>query len=124
MMGLLGSSCVYAQEKLKNSVHGADSQFNKASNVFGINIVQDVPTLGVIIGNVINTIFGFLGVGLVLVIVYSGFMYMTSQGEPEKAKKARRTLVNAIIGAAIVILAWSISYGVLALITQEVIKKS
>jgi len=123
MIGLLGSPFVYAQEKLKNSVHGKGSQFNEASNVFGINIVQDVPTLGVIIGNVINIIFGFLGVGLVLVIIYSGFMYMTSQGEPEKAKKARRTLVNAIIGAAIVILAWSISYGVLTLITQEVIKK-
>lgn len=41
-------------------------------------------------------------------IIYGGFLFVTSQGEPEGIKKARTTVFNAIIGVVISILASTI----------------
>ena len=41
-------------------------------------------------------------------IIYGGFLFVTSQGDPEGIKKARTTVLNAVIGVAISILASSI----------------
>lgn len=38
-------------------------------------------------------------------VIYGGFMYMTSQGEPDKAANARKTIVNAVAGLVIGLLA-------------------
>ncbi|MCA9330370.1 hypothetical protein KDA11_06985 [Candidatus Saccharibacteria bacterium] len=34
-------------------------------------------------------------------VVYGGFLFVTSQGEPEGVKKARSSIINALIGLAI-----------------------
>jgi hypothetical protein len=34
-------------------------------------------------------------------VIYGGIMFMTSQGEPDKAANARRTIINAVIGLVI-----------------------
>lgn len=41
-------------------------------------------------------------------VIYGGFMYLTSQGEPDKAKNAQQTITNAIIGLVIALLATGI----------------
>lgn len=41
-------------------------------------------------------------------VIYGGFRYITSQGEPENAKSARQTIINALIGLVIAIAAASI----------------
>lgn len=41
-------------------------------------------------------------------VIYGGFMYMTSQGEPDKAANARHTIINAVIGLVIALLATGI----------------
>lgn len=41
-------------------------------------------------------------------IIYGGFNYMTSQGEPDKTAKARGTLINAAGGMIVAILATAI----------------
>lgn len=38
-------------------------------------------------------------------VVYGGIRYITSQGEPENTKAARGTIINALIGMAIAIIA-------------------
>ncbi|MDO8571370.1 MAG: pilin [bacterium] len=115
-------SATFAQTEIEKSIHGAQSQFIEAGKVFGIDDKTDVQTPGAILINIINVIFGLLGLVLVIAIMYSGFQWMASSGEVEKAKKARRNLTNALIGAAIVILAWSISYGVIGIITSDIVK--
>lgn len=49
-------------------------------------------------------------VGLVSVVfvIVGGIKYVTSQGEPSKTKGAQQTILNALIGAAIAILASAI----------------
>jgi hypothetical protein len=38
-------------------------------------------------------------------IVYAGFRYLTAQGEPDKAKQALGTIINALVGLGITIVA-------------------
>ncbi len=78
---------------------------------------DDPATPGEIIGKIIQLVLGFLGLVFVILTVYAGFMYMMSGGEAEKAKKARSLLINAIIGTAIIISAWAITYFVLTSLT-------
>lgn len=41
-------------------------------------------------------------------VIYGGFRYITSQGDPEGAKSARQTIINALVGLVIAIAAASI----------------
>ncbi|MGH7158302.1 MAG: pilin [Candidatus Saccharimonadales bacterium] len=45
--------------------------------------------------------------GLVAIafVIYGGFQFITSQGEPEASKQARQTIINAIIGLVIALFA-------------------
>ena len=45
------------------------------------------------------------GMLAVVFIIYGGIRYITSQGEPETKKSARGTIINALIGLAIAIIA-------------------
>lgn len=63
----------------------------------------------VIAANIINAGLGLLGIILVGIIVYAGFLYMTSGGVPEKTQKARAWIRNAIIGLIIILSAWAIT---------------
>jgi len=45
------------------------------------------------------------GVTAVIVIIISGFNYMTANGDPQKAKKARDALIGALIGLFIMSIA-------------------
>lgn len=45
------------------------------------------------------------GLVAVLFVIYGGFQYVASQGEPDNLKKARETIINALIGLAVVLIA-------------------
>lgn len=92
-----------------------------------VNIVRNVawgPTaqqsIGLIVGSVILTSLGLLGVIFVVLLTYGGFLWLTSAGEEEKAKKARDLIVNSLIGILIVIAAYSIAYFVLSRLAPAV----
>ncbi len=56
--------------------------------------------------NRIKTILLVVGIGIaVIFIVVGGIMYMTSQGDDEKAGKAKKLIINALIGVAIMLVA-------------------
>lgn len=55
--------------------------------------------------NVINAIMGIVAAVAVIAIVIGGIQYMTSVGDPGKVKRAKDTILYAVIGLVIVILA-------------------
>lgn len=61
--------------------------------------------LGAILLAVVEILLRIGAIVAVGYIIYGGFMYMTSQGEPDKATSARTTIINAIIGLALAIVA-------------------
>lgn len=61
---------------------------------------EDLPKILLAAFEIILRISGLLAVGFVMV---GAFQYMLSQGDPEKTKGARRTIVNSLVGLAIAI---------------------
>lgn len=56
----------------------------------------------------------------VLFIIYGGYQYMFAAGSDDKAKAGRKTLVNAIIGLVIVVLAYVIIQVVYRFLTDDI----
>jgi len=54
---------------------------------------------------IVDILLRVAGLVAVAFVVYGGFMYMTSQGEPDKTSKAKNTLLNSLIGLTIAIMA-------------------
>ncbi len=66
--------------------------------------------IGAIVGRIIEASFGILGLVFLIIIVYSGFLWATSAGDPKKVGKARGMIINGVIGLAIAISAYSITH--------------
>ena len=81
---------------------GANGICNKL-NGLNCNEVKDVNLL---ILTVINWVLSITLAVDVLFIIFGGFLYITSAGNEDRASKGKNTIVNAIIGLAIVILAY------------------
>lgn len=103
----------------------ADDPFNRAQSytenvAAGAEVTtgQDLPQ---IIGRIINVVLGFLGIILLIYILYAGFLYMTAGGDTEKVKTAKDMIKNAIIGLIIVVAAFAISNFVLGSIINSVV---
>lgn len=67
----------------------------------GSDLVSSVKTI-------INVILGVLSFVAVAIIILGGVSYMTSQGDPAKATKAKNTIVYAVIGLVVSLLAFAI----------------
>lgn len=65
-----------------------------------------------IIGTVIQTFLGLLGVLFLVYMLYAGYNWLIAQGEEEKVTKAKDTIQRAVIGLIITIAAYAISYWV------------
>ena len=66
-------------------------------------------TLEAKVGDIIKTFLGFLGIILVIVIIYAGFLWMTAGGNPEQVKKGQAWLKNGVIGIVIILMAYIIT---------------
>jgi len=55
-----------------------------------------------IIGNIIKTILGLVGVISLVMFIYAGFVWLTAQGKPEAIRRGRDTMVWAVVGLVIV----------------------
>ena len=61
------------------------------------------------VGNILNVIYGLIGVAAVVFVIIGGVKYMTSQGDPGKVQQAKNTILFALIGLAVTISAFAIT---------------
>lgn len=61
-----------------------------------------------VVKNVLSTVFTWLGIISVIVIIVGGVFYLTSQGEPDKIKRAKNAILYALIGLIVSLLAFAI----------------
>jgi len=71
----------------------------------GLSNSQDIR---VIIARIIRIFIGFLGIIAVSLIMYAGWIWMTSEGNEEKITQAKKILQNAVIGLIIILSAFAI----------------
>lgn len=62
-----------------------------------------------VFGRIINIVLGFLGAIALLLMLYAGFLWMTSGGDEDKVSRAKKTLISAAIGLLIIFSSWAIT---------------
>ncbi len=78
----------------------------------------DKNTIITTAANTVKIILSFLGIIFLILVIISGFQWMTAQGNEDAVKKARARIKNAIIGITIILF----SYSLVAFIEFIVIK--
>ena len=87
----------------------------QAADVFGANDLADAGVnlgtrdLRETISGIVNIFLGFLGILVTLIMLYGGFIWMTSSGNAEKIDKAKRILINGAIGLVIILSSYAIA---------------
>ncbi|MDD4477340.1 MAG: hypothetical protein PHY40_04295 [Patescibacteria group bacterium] len=91
----------------------------------GLQIIEQplgLPTtdIRVIVAKIIRTALGLLGIVMVVLVIYGGFLWMTAGGNETQIGKAKKILINAAIGLAIILSAYAIvSYVIKMLGTSD-----
>ena len=65
------------------------------------------------VANVLNAVYVLVGIIAVVFVIIGGYKYTVSQGEPGKVQQAKNTIMYALIGLAVTLLAFAITQFVL-----------
>lgn len=95
------------------SVAPALAQFGGSTPTSGRWWVPDIfegegYTLQDVIAFAINIAFGIAGLVAVIYLIIGGFKYVTSGGNPDTVELAKGTILNAIIGLIVILIAFLI----------------
>jgi len=108
--GLFASCVVFASE-----ASAADTGWgSKVTTGNPGGVVTDLDTT---IKTITNYILGIIFLIAVLIVIYGGVLYLTSAGNQDMVDRAKKTIVNGIIGMAICGLAYALISVVSSLFT-------
>ena len=99
---------------LKSTILEGDEMKKVSTDVYDANNNTPKQSIEDIIVVIINSVLGLLGVIFLIIIIYAGFLWMTAGGNDEQVGKAKKLLINSIIGVVIIVGAYAISYFVLS----------
>ncbi|MDD2646666.1 MAG: Ig-like domain-containing protein [Patescibacteria group bacterium] len=100
------------------SVAHAQPPMNEGLEQFSNTTELPSTPLPIIIGRIVRFILGFLGLIAVVIVVYGGFIWMTSGGNEEKITRAKKLMAAGIIGLLIIILAYAFASFIINAISQ------
>jgi hypothetical protein len=74
-------------------------------------INADIPKIsgGELLKNGLNVAYSLVGAIAVIVVIYAGYQYMTSNGDSGKAQTAMKTILFAVVGIVVVASAFVIT---------------
>ena len=93
-------------------------QAQTTQDALGLTQVGEATALGkedirLTIAKIIRVILGFLGIVVLVIMLYAGFVYMTAGGEEQKIATAKKLMVNGVIGLVIILSSFAITQFVL-----------
>ena len=62
-----------------------------------------------IVGTFINALLTLVGLFFLILMVYAGYLWMTARGESDQVDKAKKIIIQSIVGLAITVGAYSIT---------------
>lgn len=68
--------------------------------------VQGLPDIGAILQAAMPLVFGFAGLGLLLMIISAGFTLLTSAGDAKQMESGKQRLTYAIVGFLVIFVAY------------------
>ncbi|MBL7053708.1 Ig-like domain-containing protein [Patescibacteria group bacterium] len=93
---------------LANVLAQNEMNLNQGLSDFGNTAGYGQADLPQVVGNIIKIVLGLLGLIGVIIIITGGVIWLTSAGDPEKIKKARRIMQEGIIGMIIILSSYAI----------------
>ena len=104
--GLVTASRAYADDILKDACTGAaaNSDTCKSRRTSSNPLTGPDGTLS----KVANILAVIAGVAAVIILLYSGIQYITAGGDAQKVGNAKNTIIGAVIGLVVIVLARSI----------------
>jgi hypothetical protein len=72
----------------------------------GITPPSNITSIADILNEVLPIVYGVAGIAMFGYLIYAGFTWLLSAGDPDKLRKAQDTMLNAVIGLAIVVFAY------------------
>jgi len=87
----------------------SNAQMNNlmANLISGTPVLPQTDLIGIIF-KIIQYVLAFVGVVAVVIIIYGGFLWMTARGNDEQVNKAKKVLVNGLIGLIVILLSYAI----------------
>lgn len=89
----------YLPQEVVTNASGSTCELSQRVAFDNLNVFLSI---GLAIIEILLRVGALVAVGY---IIYAGFMYLTSNGDPERAKNAKDTILNALIGLVIAIIA-------------------
>lgn len=98
---------VFANEKApaSPSFQNAMGEVNTAAK--GAGVSQAEPESYV--ATIVNVGLSLVGIIFLILMVYGGYLWMTAKGDEQIATRAKDTITMAVIGLAVVIIAYAVS---------------
>ena len=104
---LISAQNVHAQSWLNNSWN----QLQHAGGSTGAGYSEPIdPRL--IVANIVKLVLTFVATILFVLIAYSGYKWMTAQGNDEKVGEAKKTIYNSTIGLVVILASYAITIAV------------
>jgi len=73
-----------------------------------VDKIHEIKDIISIVKDIFGLIIRLTGIIAFIMLIVSGFKYLTSGGDAEKAQSARNTITHAILGLVLIIAAWFI----------------
>lgn len=105
---------VYSSTDCGGGTAGKPAGFGSASDfakeAAGASGVDTKSTLESKVASIVNYALSLLGIVFLLLMVYGGYIWMMARGEEGEAKRAKDIITMGVIGLAIVIAAYAITF--------------
>jgi len=90
------------------SVADQNSTVNQGLQVIEQPLGLPSTDIRTIIANIIRAALGLLGIIVVVLMIYAGYLWMTAGGNEEQIAQAKKVLRNAVIGLVVILSAYAI----------------
>lgn len=98
----------YQVEAQGNTLNGLETTAGKV-DAFKAQTISPDTFLSSKVGTIIGLILSFIGVLFLILMIYAGITWMTSEGNEQKITQAKGLIINAIIGIIIVFAAYALT---------------
>ncbi|HRH23448.1 MAG TPA: pilin [Candidatus Magasanikbacteria bacterium] len=111
MLGIVALVTVFTlspKVSLATGGNGSDDPFGIEPTT-NLNISTEETDARAVVVNIINLALTFLGLIAVILILWGGFKWMTAGGNDESVEAAKKIIIAAVIGLAIILSAYAIA---------------
>lgn len=82
--------------------------WNSCSDGTGANAVATLSCIPLILSSIVYWALVFAGIIAIFIVIFAGFKYINSGGDPKQADTARKTLLYAIFGLLLIFMSFFI----------------